>query len=257
MTGITYSICIINYNSFPIIEESLQAIFNYIDDRYEIVVVDGNSTDGSREILEKYAEKGLLRLYYQAKRCRGLARQMAFEKSKGDYIISQVDLDDVIGDFRPTIDFYHEHIEGKILVLRDFLIGPRDVIAQLGGWRNLNWGEDFDLWSRAAKAGKLVYVDKPTRVKIGQLLRKRKHGIPHNYYVYRDSFRMSKPVRSYWAEKSTFIKMAHISIATIAYLTFRFYEQYNDPFNRKFRLSDYSLDLYTDMSKKNRDIVYR
>jgi len=95
---------------------SLDSVLNQLDDRFEVIVVDQNSTDGSRRILERYAQKGAISLYHQKVRNRGLGRQLAFEKSSGDYIIANIDMDDVCA---PTLGsylkMYHELAEGKVL----------------------------------------------------------------------------------------------------------------------------------------------
>jgi glycosyltransferase involved in cell wall biosynthesis len=236
-----YSICITNYNSYPVIQDSLRALIGFTDKRFEIVVVDQKSTDGSLQILQSYADEGLIRLFHQKVRCRGMGRELAFLQSRGSYIISQLDLDDVTGDFREVIRFYHRSFEGHMLVLNDFTIAPKKLIEELGGWRSLNWGEDFDLWSRAAKAGTLVYLNISLRLKEGKLLSRRRTGrVLYDYYVYRDSFRLSRPVRHRWKGKNIFVKLIHMGIASIAFLTYRFHESYRDVFNKNFRLADYS-----------------
>jgi glycosyltransferase involved in cell wall biosynthesis len=241
MKNIIYSICITNYNTYPIVEQSINAILSQIDQNFEVVVVDNCSKDGSLEILERYQREGLIRLFVQ-KCSRGVGRQLAFEESKGKYIISQLDLDDITGNIRDVIEFYHRCLEGKILVLDDFMIGPRNIFEEIGGWRDLNWGEDFDLWSRAAKAGKLAYIDKSIRLKVGKVLSKRTLGrLVYDYYVYRDSFRVSRPTVRRWANKRLDKKLGHILIAAVAYITYRFYPSYKDPFNRTFKLSDYKV----------------
>ncbi len=241
MNSIIYSICITNYNTYPIVEESINAILSQIDQNFEVVVVDNCSKDGSLEILERYQKEGLIRLFVQ-KCSRGVGRQLAFQASKGKYIISQLDLDDITGNIRNIIDFYHKRFEGKIMVLHDFMIGPRNVIVEIGGWRDLNWGEDFDLWSRAAKAGKLLYVNKSIRLKVGKVSSKRiLSRIVYDYYMYRDSFRVSRPTMQRWANKKLGKKLGHISIAVLAYISYRIYPSYKDPFNRTFKLTDYKV----------------
>lgn len=66
MNSIIYSICITNYNTYPIVEESINAILSQIDQNFEVVVVDNCSKDGSLEILERYQKEGLIRLFVQS-----------------------------------------------------------------------------------------------------------------------------------------------------------------------------------------------
>jgi GT2 family glycosyltransferase len=97
-------------------------------------------------------------LIHQNVRYRGAGRQLAFLVSRGKYILSNVDLDDVYGPCpRDALKFYHENSEGYLLrLLGCCTIAPRDLIVELGGWRDLKYSEDFDLWARAAKLGKYL-----------------------------------------------------------------------------------------------------
>jgi len=59
---IKYSICITNYNNKETISECINSILNQIDSRFEIVVVDNMSNDGSERILSEMAELGTIHL---------------------------------------------------------------------------------------------------------------------------------------------------------------------------------------------------
>ncbi len=48
------SIVTVTYNAAPFIEETLKSIINYPDKNFEYIVIDGNSTDGTQKIVEKY-----------------------------------------------------------------------------------------------------------------------------------------------------------------------------------------------------------
>lgn len=164
-----YSICITHYNNADTLEASLQSILSQIDSRFEIVVVDNMSTDGSREMLEKHARAGILKLV--VKRCSiGRGRQIAFENSGGDYIISNVDFDD---QFLPKLSMalakYEESCNGDLLRMESvdernfwggesFNIAPRALLKNLGGWHDLQLGEDWELSSRAGNIGKYKWT---------------------------------------------------------------------------------------------------
>ena len=81
------------------------------------------------------------------------------------YVISNLDLDDVfLPNLHEFIAFYHAKCEGKVaLVNEDFgvttqniTMAPRELLKELGGWRNLQWSEDWDFWCRAARAQKML-----------------------------------------------------------------------------------------------------
>ena len=151
-----YSICITHYNDAFSARQSLESILNQIADDFEVVVVDQSSTDGSLDVLEEFAQEGQIALYRQRFRNRGLGRQLAFEMSRGGYVLSNLDLDDVfLPNLSEFVSLYHANCEGMFLWnTKGGSIAPRSLIVSLGGWRNLQYSEDFDLASRAAQIGK-------------------------------------------------------------------------------------------------------
>ena len=65
--------------------------------------------------MEEFRNHGKIRLI-QAATTRGQARQIAFENSKGDYVLAHFDLDDVFNPvFEEMICLYHEKAEGMML----------------------------------------------------------------------------------------------------------------------------------------------
>jgi glycosyltransferase involved in cell wall biosynthesis len=165
-----YSICITHFNDRPTLTDSLESILSQIDSSFEIVVVDNKSNDGSEKILESYSQLGRLKLI--SIRCsRGRGRQIALENSAGELVISNLDLDDV---FKPRLGrmltLYHEKCEGTLLWVRSihkggfwgdgsFTITPRELVLRLGGWRDLQFGEDWELVRRAAALGSYRWTD--------------------------------------------------------------------------------------------------
>lgn len=84
------------YNGEKTIARALESIFNQnIDkDKYEIIIVNDGSTDGTPEILEKY--KDLIRIVNQDNKGYLIAAKNSFENSKGKYVI-KLDADDEFG----------------------------------------------------------------------------------------------------------------------------------------------------------------
>ncbi len=146
-----YSICSTVYNAAPRLRASLDSILQYINpEEFEIVVVDSNSTDGTLDILKEYANKFQNFKIIVRKCTRGKGRQIAFENSHGDYIIP-VDLDTIyLPQWWELIKAY-ESWEGRgKYALQAIYSGiyPRHLLEKVGGWRNLQYAEDFDLWWR-------------------------------------------------------------------------------------------------------------
>jgi len=160
-TNPKYSVCITSYNKGERVRSCLESVLSQIDGRYELVLTDNLSDDGSEKILREYAENGKLRLFQQ-KCSRGVGRQIAFENAKGEYIVSGIDTDDEVIPNRlsPLLQFYHEKCEGNLLRLQwsGIVIAPGELVRTIGGWRNLQWAENWDICERAARIGKYSWT---------------------------------------------------------------------------------------------------
>ncbi len=153
------SLCSTNYNTNRVALRSLESVLRHSDglDR-EVVIVDNFSTDGSYEALSTYRGSAPLRLL----RChcsRGLGRQLAFQRSSGEYIVT-FDLDTIYnsnwGQLVRWAVANQLSFELEAVLCQIF---PRSVIEQVGGWRDLLSWEDLDLSIRLAAKG--LYRDYP------------------------------------------------------------------------------------------------
>lgn len=248
---LNYSICITCYNEGPTIRRSLDSLLENLNTNFEVVVVDAKSTDATFEILQEYTKDAKIKLFQR--RCsRGQGRQLAFENSSGEYIIANLDMDDI---FKPTLskllNFYHNQCEGKILLsIKDFkvwtqniTIGPRKLFLDLGGWRNLQWSEDWDLWCRAASIGKYAWtrfgiVDETNpHAERRMLIRKFKT----RYTIYRDLLRLGRRVFSDGEHISIYQRAAYL----FARFTLPFYDSYKSEFAKTF--DPYSSRFFIDI----------
>ena len=94
------SVCIPNYNKSDYIEECLQSIYDQTYEKIELIIVDDNSTDNSKNIINKFVKKNKKRFYsvetvFSPRRVgNAWATNMAYYLSDGEYI-AQMDSDDV------------------------------------------------------------------------------------------------------------------------------------------------------------------
>lgn len=197
---------------------------------FEIVVVDNLSNDGSLEILRSLDKQGRIHLIEQ-KCSRGRGRQLAFEASVGSYVLDQIDLDDVYKPcFKELVAYYHKNCEGLVMGAKAFLMGPREVLESVGGWRDLQYGEDRDLWDRITDAGKWAggppELARETRLEVkrhgsGSLL----HRIRYQYERARDLYRVGKsPLDG--AERKSFSYLLLLLLAVVAYFRSQFMTRY-------------------------------
>ena len=193
-----YSICITHLNNGDTIEASMASITGQIGMDYEVVVVDQGSTDGSLQYLERLASEGKIILQRQKRHNRGAGRQLAFEKASGEYIISNMDMDDTFRPFlKGLVAKYHSEFEGSVLRVKrsdgDYCgvtIFPRGVLKQVGGWRDLNWFEDVDIWIRCQRVCPFAEISYPVFVS----RHKRKFTpvgrVRHSYVAFREGLRV-------------------------------------------------------------------
>lgn len=234
------------------VKQSLESILNQIDNRYEVVVVDNKSTDGSRSILREYARDGKIRLF--EKKCsRGRGRQIAFEKSMGQYVISNLDLDDI---FKPKllelVDLYHARSEGNLLRAtmdedparwaQTVTIAPRDLLLLLGGWPNLQLFEDWYLWARAGKLNRFSWTVFPLAINdTSHPERKTPRGkLMFRYFRYRESMRLGWPISFSKGEK---VWVAQRVAKALAQLSLPFLESYRGTVDLLFQPFDPSFKV--------------
>ncbi len=249
----SYTLCITHYNNGPTVESSMDSILAQIDERFEVIVVDNLSTDSSVSYLRKLASSKRIGLI-EKRSSRGVGRQTAFENARGALIVANLDMDDEYGPrLLELLSFYHSKCMGKVLLAvsstdpsevgaQNITISSRKVIAELGGWRDLQFGEDWDLWSRAAKATKYAWTVFPMVRKSNVHEERWIVGgkIGYRYARYRDWMRLGRPV---FTAPETVTPLQRI-IWFFAVLSFRAYGTYSDQFNRSF--NPYGEEYFVD-----------
>jgi len=238
-----YSICVTHYNNRQTVETSLNHILGQVPHECELIVVDQMSDDGSREILERYDRAGLIRLYLQPVKNRGLGRQYAFERSSGEYIISSVDMDDEMKPLlRQAIGFYHKFFEGDFMLMTGFSIAPRKLIEEIGGWRDLQCHQDWDIWMRAAAIKKFVFVPFDIdQFRTSHSARGARFLLRHQYEKARDMFRLGRnPLKREGRRLPPYLLT--VAVTPAAYVRSRFMQRF-EPAIKGFETNDYAVEV--------------
>jgi hypothetical protein len=112
-----------------------------------------------------------------------------------------MDCDDIFdpAGVNSLIDRYHAEFEGRVLMTKrrnspeasNITIAPRGVLELVGGWRPLNWGEDWDLWARVANLGLYSFLPYP-------------HENPPHTSIKVRTGRSSGPTRGFWVKVSKY-----------------------------------------------------
>ncbi len=130
------------FNNFNRIEESIKSVFK---PNYNIVIVDSYSNDGTWEKLQELKKEYNLTLY-RLKSTRGKGRDYALRHCPENSLTANFDLDTVYNEN------FHRALELEIPFV---YVGPyiayianREYLIEVGGWKDLNVSEDFELLSR-------------------------------------------------------------------------------------------------------------
>lgn len=165
---VRYTVAVCNYNMASTVGDSLRSMLEQTTDRYEVVCVDGGSTDGSREVLrELAAEYDRLRIDLRdpdPNRHLGADRNRSFELADGTYVLESLDCDnryfDVIPDF---VSIYHQlepHVDGEFFLSgMGINMAPRSLLLEVP-YRNLGGAEDRDLFRRLAARDAILFISR-------------------------------------------------------------------------------------------------
>ena len=194
----TYSICIANLNSANTVRRWASSLLTNLSDDDEVIIVDGESTDGSQDFLRQFSQDHGFK-FITAKTNIGEARQLALMQAKGEYVISQTDTDDVFVSLREAKRLYHEVIENdpvtkahRAFMCPDFFVVPRQMLVDIGGFPHLAFYEDQLVYYRLARLGQLTGSWKVSAVVRGSDPKKRRipWRINRTLKVIRDGLRL-------------------------------------------------------------------
>lgn len=163
-----YSICMCNFNMEGTIRYAVESILNQIDAKYEVIIVDDGSNDGSvgiiREIVKSDDRVRLISLERNRKRKLGEVRNIGIQSARGKYVLPQFDCDDTydfaIMDFVEAFHQIQKHVNHDIYLKgMKMNIGLRSMMLGYGPYQNIYRGEDRELWSRLAADERIYFIN--------------------------------------------------------------------------------------------------
>lgn len=107
------SVCIPCFNSGKYLQATIDSVLRQTYKNIEIIIVDDGSTDNGKEILSCVSDPRV-HIFYQENKGAAIARNIAFAKSKGDFI-KFMDADDLLAENNISVQV--EKIAGKPLCL--------------------------------------------------------------------------------------------------------------------------------------------
>jgi len=113
------SIITINYNNRQGLQKTMESVFAQTFSDYEYIIIDGGSTDGSKELIEKHQNK---LVYWVSEKDGGIfnAQNKGILKSKGEYLLF-LNSGDIL--YEPTVlSYVNSFLNNTSIVYGDILI---------------------------------------------------------------------------------------------------------------------------------------
>lgn len=164
---VRYSFIMCNLDMEDTLATSALSLITQLPEDSELVIIDGGSTDGSKDIIENLvSEFDNVRAKDSIFDTLGQDRNLGSRIASGEIVIHQFDCDDFLyyGSVDRLLDRI-EDIDGSedkwFLRSSTFNVAPKDVFVELG-YGKTNRAEDKELWRRVEQDNEVsFYSDSP------------------------------------------------------------------------------------------------
>ena len=227
------------FNNADVIRKSINSVISKLPDfkkRFEMIIVDNYSSDGTYEILKEYQKEYPNITVIQEKCTRGKGRAIAFNNTKGKYVLT-IDFDTVYLEPFKNIVYSYKRI--KPLEIYPMFMMRRETMDIIGNWKDLNYNEDIEMTARAISKNVKVYTY-PIIFALNQISerREKRYAKRINYYL-----RLIKTYADYTAGLGLNFKdfkkrfnrlnsfelfLGYLIIRLIHYKTFRYDKNYDN-----------------------------
>lgn len=184
------SVIIPTHQRANIVTEAIESVLAQTYNDYEIIVIDDSSTDNTRETLQHYVDKNIIRYFYIEARSPAEARNLGIQHARGEFI-AFLDSDDLFTPKKleiqveylnkhPEMGFIHGgfskfnengidlgyrdtsklsgwiypdlFLEWSVLIMTSTVMVRVDTLNKIGGFdKKIVYAEDLDLWGRIAR----------------------------------------------------------------------------------------------------------
>ena len=208
------SVIMPSYNSKKYIKKAIDSVLEQTYSNFELIIVDGNSTDGTLDILDEYKKQDRrIKVIQDEGRGIGAALQLGCQIASGKFI-ARMDSDDIAINtrFEKQLKIFHS-IPNLILVASpviyinedDSIVGysfpytnkriiqekvyliahptvmmKKDAYVKAGGYQPLLRAEDYFLWNRMRIMGEF-YIFKEPLIKYRLLQDSLSHTLDDNF----------------------------------------------------------------------------
>lgn len=188
------TVYVTNHNYGRYLEQAIESVLAQTDKDFEVLVIDDGSTDGSRQILERYENHEKISVIYQQNRGLNVTNNIALKAARGRYLV-RLDADDYLDPHALEVlathldrnanvglvfpDWYVVDEQGTILEVQrrhnfaqvTLLDQPahgactiirRDCLLELGGYdEEFRCQDGYELWLRFTRRFKVANVNLP------------------------------------------------------------------------------------------------
>jgi glycosyltransferase involved in cell wall biosynthesis len=122
------SIITINYNDAIGLEKTIQSVLNQTSSNFEYIVIDGNSTDGSKEVILNYQER---LTYWVSEPDSGIYNAMnkGIKAAHGEYLLF-MNSGDVLVDDKNILTICEEKLQEDIVAFDCFLEKDNKIVGR-------------------------------------------------------------------------------------------------------------------------------
>lgn len=188
------TVYILNHNYAKYLDQSIKSVINQTYKDIELIIIDNNSKDESKKIIEKYRNKKNIKIIYQRNYRLSKSNNIAIKNSDGNYIM-RLDADDWLDPFAVEIlvnvlkknsktdivypDYYLTNNDGEVIeqVRRNYqkkvklkdqpshgacTLIRKDFLKKIGGYdETFTRNDGYDLWLSSIKKTEIENINLP------------------------------------------------------------------------------------------------